>query len=90
MLKKLDFPLRFLLNPYLRLKCPFRKLPPYICRKMKINPDSEGEKRKINLTFGVFGVIPSYLVSMEHILFTKYEKIIFDEKIIFRSTKSKF
>ena len=44
---------------------------------------SAEKKRKINLTFGVFGVIPSYLVRLEHILFTKYEKIIFWWKNIF-------
>ena len=42
------------------------------------------KNRKTNLTFGVFRVIPSYLVRLEHILFTKYEKIFFDEKIVFQ------
>ena len=47
------------------------------------------KKRKINLTFGVFGVIPSYLVRIEHILWKNNEKIFFDEKLFFRPQKSK-
>ena len=46
--------------------------------------------RKINLTFGVFGVIPSYLVRIEHIwcVFRKTKK--FDEKIFFQSQNLRF
>ena len=41
------------------------------------------------LTFGVFGVIPSYLVRIEHILWENNEKIFFGPKIFFRPKKSK-
>ena len=38
---------------------------------------------KMNLTFGVFGVIPSYLVRIEHIWREKIEKYLFGENIFF-------
>ena len=43
------------------------------------------KNRKFNLTFGVFGVIPSYLVRMEHIWCVFGKNKIFDEKYFFRS-----
>ena len=43
------------------------------------------KNRKINLTFGVFGVILSYLVIIFHIKWENNEKIFFGEKLFFRS-----
>ena len=71
------------------LKCWFRKLPLYF-QKFANKKRQVPKNRKINLTFGVFRVIPSYLVRREHILWKNNKKIIFDEKIFFRSKKSKF
>ena len=57
-------------------------------RRLGWGPDLKN--RKINLTFGVFGVIPSYLVKMEHIwyVFRKTKK--FGEKIFFQSQNLRF
>ena len=50
------------------LKNIFHKVAPprYLC-KVEKKRHPEKKNRKINLTFGVFGVIPSYLVRMGHI-----------------------
>ena len=39
-----------------------------LIKEKKANKSKSVKNRKINLTFGVFGVIPSYLVRIEHIL----------------------
>ena len=48
------------------------------------------KNRKINITFGVLRVIPSYLVRMEHIWHVFGKNKNFDEKIFFRSQNPGF
>ena len=61
---------------YFSESCP----PPDIFGKVEKKRHPE-KKSKINLTFGVFGVIPSYLARMPHNLFAKYGKNNFSEKL---------
>ena len=64
-------------------KCPCQKLVPQIHPKKKKNLYMIVKNRKINLTFGVFGVIPSYLVRIEHIWRENNEKIFLMKKCFF-------
>ena len=67
-------------------------LPP--CKRPQARIMSKTKNRNINLTLGVFGVVPSYLVRIDHILYVfnqkKDEKLFFQQKSQILIKKSTF